>query len=183
MEDTDLRFYLIVCVICLLLQLMVAPNIAINGIVPNILFVPVTLAGFLYDSRWGCTVGFIAGLLLDLLGVGPLGGMALICSIMGFACSLLPRSIFSESWLSPVGWFALCALGANLVYGLLLLIMGEASSLGGILLYRIIPNTLYDSAFAFLVYPFVYWQLSQNKPRIRAGHRASRRKSSGKKLK
>ncbi|MHB8051057.1 MAG: rod shape-determining protein MreD, partial [Coriobacteriia bacterium] len=67
----------------LVLQVMIAPHIALFGVTPNLLLLVVITLAFVEGSSEGATVGFIAGLLMDLLSTGPIGAWALVMSVVG----------------------------------------------------------------------------------------------------
>ncbi|MEN6429489.1 MAG: rod shape-determining protein MreD, partial [Coriobacteriales bacterium] len=107
-----------------ILQVMVAPHIAILGSVPSFpLLVVITLA-FVEGSVAGSTAGFIAGLILDLLGSGPIGAWALVFTLVGYIAGALEANIFAEGWLLPVTVALIASLVTELVYLLVLVVLG-----------------------------------------------------------
>lgn len=139
----------------LLLQVGLAPHLAIFGVVPSFpLLVVITLA-FVEGPVAGAWAGFAAGVLLDLLGTGPVGAWALVLAVTGYASGMLQENMFAEGWLAPVTVAALAGLLADASYLLVLTILGVApsfwASLGGVVL----PRALYNTALVLLAYPWL----------------------------
>ena len=98
--------------ICVILQLMVAPNIRIALATPNFLLIATVIAAILKGPRFGCTIGFIAGLLFDLVTTGPFGAMCAILTLAGFLIGRFARGLILESvWMT----IALVAIAKELV--------------------------------------------------------------------
>ncbi|NTU89039.1 MAG: rod shape-determining protein MreD [Actinobacteria bacterium] len=153
--------------ICTVLQIAIAPNISIGGITPNFMLLAVVCTALLEGSKKGCILGFVCGLIFDLCGVGPIGGMAFVFTLTGYITGQLARNLLSDGWVVPIIIFAISALFAELLYGILLLTTGYDGSFFRSLFFRILPSTLYDVLFAFLCFPFINRFVSQTKPRIK----------------
>lgn len=139
-------------VICVILQLMVAPNIRIALATPNFLLIATVISAILKGPRFGCTVGFIAGLLFDLITTGPFGAMCAILTIAGFLVGRFARGLILESMWMTIALVAICTLVAEFFYVVLLAIMGDVSSFGVALWSRMLPSALYDMVFAIIAF-------------------------------
>lgn len=96
--------YLITFVVCILLQMAIAPAISIGGARPDFLLIPVLLVSLRSGSGAGGVTGFALGLLYDLIGDGTIGCMALVFTITALVVGLL------GSGLSMHSFGALCLL-------------------------------------------------------------------------
>lgn len=147
-----------------LLQASLAPYLAIAGVVPNfILLVVVTLA-LVEGPVAGCTVGFVGGLIFDLLGTGPVGPMALVLCITGYLAGLLHENMFAEGWLLPITVFGIAALGSEIAYGLILSVLGAGGGFFVGFIRNMLPAAVYNTALALLVYPWLARILRRDRP-------------------
>lgn len=136
-------------------QLMFAPHIAVFGVVPNFpLLVVITLA-FLQGASAGATAGFVAGLLLDLIGTGPVGAWAFVLTLVGYGAGLLRSSLFAEGWHAPAVIAFVAALIGDTLYLVLLTVLGVGPSFGQALLTVVIPRALYNAVLLVLAYPWL----------------------------
>lgn len=146
------------------LQVAIAPHLAIGGVVPNLMLLVVITLAMIEGPRSGATAGFVAGLLLDMLGTGPIGPMALVLSLTGHVAGSLSANMFAEGWLLPLTVVVVASLGAEIVYAVILAFLGEGGGLGTILWQISLPGALYDAVLALLFYPFLARFLRQDRP-------------------
>ena len=138
-----------------ILQVGVAPHLAIGGVVPNfILLVVVTLA-MVEGPTAGCALGFAGGLVLDLLGSGPIGAWALVLCVVGYLTGMLQERLFAEGWLLPVTVVFAASLFAALGYWAVSSIAGEGGAFGATVLRIILPSAIYNTVLAVLIYPWL----------------------------
>jgi rod shape-determining protein MreD len=144
------------------LQAGIAPHLTAWGVVPNLYLLVVVTLGLVEGPVAGSVSGFVAGLLLDMLGTSVIGPWALVLSAVGYVAGMLSANMFAEGWLLPVTVVFVVSLLAELAYGLLLGVLGA----GGpflLTLTRIVgPASLYNTALAFLVYPWLSRFLRQD---------------------
>ncbi|TLM77867.1 MAG: rod shape-determining protein MreD [Actinobacteria bacterium] len=137
------------------LQVGIAPHVGIGGVVPNLLLLVVITLAFMEGSQAGMVAGFSAGLLLDLLGTGPVGAWALVLAVTGYVTGLVAANLFAEGWLLPVTVAAVACLLAEGAYAFELTMFGEGANLAGALLTKVLPGAVYNAALALLVYPWL----------------------------
>jgi rod shape-determining protein MreD len=147
-----------------LLQVGLAPYIAIAGVVPNILLLVVVTLALVEGPTAGATAGFAAGLMFDLLGSGPVGPMALVLTVTGYMAGQLHENMFAEGWLLPLTVLAIASLSSALAYGLVLDLLGAGGPFLLTLFTKMLPEAIYDAALALLVYPWLARFLRQDRP-------------------
>jgi rod shape-determining protein MreD len=147
-----------------LLQVGLAPYIAIAGVVPDFLLLVVVTLALVEGPREGAWVGFAAGIIFDLLGSGPVGPMALVLTVIGYMAGLLHENMFAESWLLPLTVLAVASLASVLAYGLLLDVLGAGGPFVTTFFMKMLPEALYDTALALLVYPWLARLLRRDRP-------------------
>ncbi|HHJ98375.1 MAG TPA: rod shape-determining protein MreD [Actinobacteria bacterium] len=139
----------------LVLQVMIAPHIAVFGISPNLLLLVVITLAFVEGPSEGATAGFVAGLLLDLLSTGPIGAWALVMSVTGYLSGSLKENLFAEGWLAPVTVGIVAALTADLVYLLVVSVLGVGPAFGSAIVRLVLPRAVYNAVLVMLVYPWL----------------------------
>jgi len=137
------------------LQVGLAPNLAISGIVPNFMILVVVTLAFVQGPTAGTVAGFSAGLLLDLLGSGPIGLWALVLCIIGYVSGMLESKMFARGWVLPVTVVFLAVFGAEAGYGLAQSIVGVETVFSEAMLQVVLPGAIYNTVLAILVYPWL----------------------------
>ncbi len=141
--------------VALVLQVALAPYMALGGVAPNFLLLVVVTLALTTGPEEGATVGFVAGLTFDLVGAGPVGPMALVLAVAGFVAGLLHEAMFAEGWLLPLTVLAVTALVSELAYAALLIFLGVEIPFWRALVTKVLPAAVYNTALALLVYPWL----------------------------
>lgn len=137
------------------LQVALAPHLALGRIVPNLLFLTVVTVALTRGPNAGCGVGFAAGLLLDLLGAGPIGLWALVLCVVGYLAGMLEANMFAHGWLLPVTVVFIAGLTAETAYAIVLSVVGVGGDFWTTFGETMLPGTAYNTVFALLVYPWL----------------------------
>lgn len=139
----------------LVLQVMLAPHIAIGGVIPNFLLLVVVTLSFVEGPSAGAVAGFVAGLLLDLLSTGPVGAWALVLSVTGYTAGMLSENLFAEGWLAPVTVAIIAGLLADFSYLLAVTVLGVGPAFWQSLVRAVLPRALYNAVLVMLAYPWL----------------------------
>lgn len=150
--DKDGRILAWVIAACVILQLALAPNIAIGGAIPNFLLIAVVCAGVIKGSRTGCITGFAAGLLYDLISDCPFGTMTMTLAIVGFVIGYFAWGLLVESLGMTIALFAASTVFAEFMNAVLLTISGKDTSLWQALYLNVLPSAAYDTLFAVICF-------------------------------
>jgi rod shape-determining protein MreD len=150
--------------VAVILQVSIAPYLAIFGVVPNLIFLVVVTVALTEGPVAGGVTGLVGGLLFDLLGTTVVGPSALVLSVVGYAAGMLSANMFAEGWLLPVTVVALASLTAEVSYGIVLAVLGVGGSFWHSLLTIMLPGAVYHTALAVLVYPWLARVLRTEKP-------------------
>lgn len=139
-------------IIAIVLQAIIAPYLAIGSVVPNIALA--FAVGFAVASRRTnvCLMPFLVGLAYDLLGSGPVGGMALLCMAAALLAPNLVARFGDDSPFMPIASLVLVIFLADVLYAVVCVTCGWDVGLGEALLYRSLPGWLYDTVVALVVY-------------------------------
>lgn len=147
-----------------LLQAGLAPYIAIGGTAPNFLMLVVITVALVTGPYEGALTGFAAGLLYDLLGTVAVGPMALVLTIAGYVAGVLHETIFAEGWLLPLTVLAASVLISEMLYGLVLRLVGFEIGFFEAFGARMLPAAVYNTGLALLVYPWLGRVLARERP-------------------
>lgn len=164
--------YAITIVVCILLQMAIAPAISIAGAVPEFLLIPVLLISLNSGSGAGGVAGFLLGLLQDLIGDGTIGCMALTFTItaliVGLASSGLSMRSFGANCLVAV----VSSFFVEIVYGISV-ILTNANSSGSwatIGTYAL-PSALYTAVFSCIALVTIGLVMVDDQPSMNRGPR------------
>lgn len=141
--------------VAVILQVAIAPYMAVFGVVPNFIFLVVVTLAFVQGPVAGSVSGFVGGLVFDLLGISVVGPYALVLTLVGYVAGLLSASMFAEGWLLPVTVVAITSLVSELVYGVVLAVLGAGPPFWHSVLTITLPGVVYNTVLAVLVYPWL----------------------------
>jgi rod shape-determining protein MreD len=151
-----LSFTLVGGLAAFLLQLIMAPNIAILGAVPNFILGFVVLNAMSCNKVRSSLAGFILGLLYDLVAQGPLGIMSFVLAILGYSVSSLNKELFAGGWAVQALFLLVAAFFGELLHAAFLSILGYDTDFLLSLGMRVVPGTLYDALFGLIVFPLIH---------------------------
>lgn len=137
----------------------VFPNINIAGIAPDVIICSMASITILEKNMTGAAIGLVCGLTLDLLFSGAIGFYAIpyltTGAILYFVCS---KMNYLDNYLIPF----FIAVGAyfikELLFALLVYMMGISYSFSHMLIRYILPETLITGIFMLLIH-FIFIRL------------------------
>ena len=133
-------------VVALLLQIVVAPNIALFSAQPNFLLAYVLVVAIARPLDAGSALPF---------ALGPVGGYAFLFVIVSFIASRAFSVLDNDTLFMPVTIFVVATFAAEMLYGALLIGLGLSASPVDAFLYRALPCTLYDCVVGLVLYPII----------------------------
>ena len=139
-------------VAALMLQLFLAPYIALFGIVPNFLIAFVMATAILRSSSFGPVMPFVLGLAYDFMSGAPLGAMALSLMVASVVASRCFVQFNNDSLFMAIAFMAVGVILVEVLYGFVLIGTGYQASLSGAFLFRMLPCFLYDFALSLVLY-------------------------------
>ena len=142
-------------VIAVLLQVVVAPNIALASALPNFVLAYALVLAVVRPDRTGPVLAFVLGLVFDLLGSGPVGAMAFLLVLVTFLASRAFSVLDNDTLFMPVTIFVVATFAAEMLYGALLIGLGLSASPVDAFLYRALPCTLCDCVVGLVLYPII----------------------------
>ena len=147
--------------ILLVVQHTLIPFISIKGISPDILLIFVLYWSGIRHRTYGVMMGFTAGLLQDLAGVGTTGVFALSKAVAAYAGYSFPMSRHEKNILP---WSITLFIGSVLHYSILIFIQTRTSSTGffTMMLRYGLPSILYTTVMGMVIYFFVEYVIKKS---------------------
>ncbi|HXF99053.1 MAG TPA: rod shape-determining protein MreD [Gaiellaceae bacterium] len=138
-----------------LLQTVVVSSLSIAGGAPDLLLVAVVSLGLLRGASAGAVLGFLAGLVVDLLALETLGITSLVLTLAGYWAGRYAETTGRGKRLAPLAAVGVITVLAT-VFGLLLHVMlGEAVAARETLLGPLPPTLAANLVLALPVHALV----------------------------
>ena len=152
-------------VAALVLQVAIFPRLAWEGIVPNFCLLIVVAAALVRGPSFAATLGFFAGLMLDLAPPADhvAGRWALALVVVGYVAGSM-RQDTRPSATTVVATVAVSSLVGTSVYALTGIVLGDAVAGAGDLARVIVVALLWDVLLTPLVLPGVMRLLTRLEP-------------------
>lgn len=145
----------IAIILAVVLQIVLAPAMTIGSAMPNFIAVYVLCATLRNASVQPAVLAFVLGLIFDLIGSGPVGAMAFCLVLVTTLAFVIYRNMSNDSWVSAMIVIVVSCLLIELLYGIIMLLVGAGDGFGSALIHRILPCTLYDIVIAAFMHPIV----------------------------
>ncbi|WP_068540614.1 rod shape-determining protein MreD [Olegusella massiliensis] len=141
-KNKNRRSFGVLALICIVLQLALAPNIGIGNGRANIAMVFAGIVSLSVGGGAGVLASFAAGVFYDLSTTGPFGLMAFLLTVMSYILGSEERNRLSDEPTESITAFAASSLVANLVYHLTMLFVGASKSFVDAVVLRTLPTFL-----------------------------------------
>jgi rod shape-determining protein MreD len=152
-------------VVALILQVAIFPHLAWEGIVPNFCLLVVVAAALVRGPAFAATLGFFAGLMLDLAPPADhvAGRWALALVVVGYVAGMM-RQDTRPSASTVVATVAVSSFVGTSVYALTGVVLGDGAAGSGDLFRVIVVALLWDVLLTPLVLPGVMRLLTRLEP-------------------
>jgi rod shape-determining protein MreD len=170
-RSAGISFTVVGSLIAFLLQVIIAPNIAILDVVPNLILGFIVLNAMFCSSIRSSLTGFTLGVLYDLSAQGSLGIMSLVLALVGYSVSSLNKELFAGSWRVQALFLLVASFFGELLHAAFLSILGYDPDFLLSIGMRVIPGTLYDALFGLIVFPLMhrFWEKRKKKSDLLRG--------------
>ncbi|WP_283171370.1 rod shape-determining protein MreD [Curtanaerobium respiraculi] len=149
----EMKLIVIGGIVTVLLQVVIAPNIAIFQVVPNFMLVYSLVIAMLLPRDSVLVLAFALGLTSDLLGYGPVGGLAFLLTLAAFAAQRLHAVFGHDTVGAPLAILIALSLVVDILYAAFLLALSASLSPLDAFVYRALPCALYDAVLGLILYP------------------------------
>lgn len=138
----------------LVLQLVVAPNIAIMGAMPNFMLVYAGVSAMLHQGDASVVAAFASGFVFDLATGGTLGVMAALLTLAAFAASKAGAVFGSDTLGVSLVASMMCSLIVEVLYALFYVVSAGVPVFDALFM-RALPCALFDCAMGLIVFPLI----------------------------
>lgn len=107
------------------LQVSVTAPLPIAGVIVDVVLVATIAAGLAAGPQAGAVTGFAAGLLIDLLGIGPVGLTSLVYTLVGYAVGVSLDGVLRSSRTIPLAAATVAAAIAVFAYAVVGEVLGQ----------------------------------------------------------
>ena len=155
----------VLIVLAVTLQTAVISLFSVNGVVPNLALIVVVAASIARGPAFGATVGFLAGLLLDLAPPADhvAGRWALALVVVGYVAGLMRQDTRTPAT-TVVATVAASSFVGTSVYALSGIVLGDSVAGFGDVVRVILVALLWDVLLTPLVLPGVMRLLARLEP-------------------
>ena len=150
------RIYIPMVILALLglvLQFALSNAIQIGNAMPNFVIAFALIIAVVYPVFGSVVVAFVMGLLYNLLGAGPVGGLALVLTLLCYLLTQLFRRMESANFLFALITLFITAFLAELFYGILTGVFVSGISVSEALRLRALGCGVYDALVTCVLYP------------------------------
>jgi len=137
--------------IAIVLQLVVAPVIAILGVVPNFVLVTAVIIAMHNGPVRSTVTGFLLGLFLDFTSLGPIGAMSLVLTILTYAASSLNKRVLTGSVAVDMVIMLLSVILGEFLVSVIYAIVGVNPEFLLSLVFRVLPAIIYDAVIGLVL--------------------------------
>lgn len=146
----------VVAVIAVLLQIMLSPYIAVLGAIPNFIAAYVIVVAVVRKmSDRVVFLAFILGLCFNLFQGGTVGAMAFALIATSFVVGRAMMALDNDTAFMPIVIMAVGLFFTELLYAIILSVMGVVGSFGDAFVLRVLPCTAYDIVIGLIWYFFM----------------------------
>ena len=138
--------------LALVLQVVLAPNIAIAGVMPSFIIAFTLAVAMLLPPTPAYVIAFTLGLCSDLLGYGPVGALPLILLVCTFALQQSQSAFGNGTLFVSCIILVVFVLLAHFLHAAFMVAMTSTYSAAQAFSQVAIPGSLYDCVLAVVLY-------------------------------
>ena len=150
----------LVAIFALVLQASLLAELRVLDVSAELMMLLAVAAGAVGGPERGATVGFVSGLVLDLVLSTPFGTSALAYTLLGYGVGIVQGSILRTSWWVPLVTAAVGSAVGMLLYVLIAASVGEVPLFEARLGTIMVVVGMLNGLLAAAVVPVVRWALT-----------------------
>lgn len=140
---------------CFILQCSVFRDLALAGIIPNLMIILTSAFGFMRGEKEGLLIGFFCGLLNDVFFGDILGLYALILMYIGYLNGKFSRIFYPQDIKLPIALITISDLSYGILCYIMLFLLRGRLDFMYYFTKIILPETLYTIIVTLFLYPLV----------------------------
>lgn len=157
----DLRFRLpLVLVLALLLHTTLLTEVRLFGVMPDVMLLLAVASGLEAGPAYGALMGFVSGMLSDLLLPTPLGLSALVFTLVGYVVGVTKGGLLRSTWWFPVAVAFVASAAGEALFALVGTVIGERALINRHLVAIVVVVGITNAALALPVLRVARWALA-----------------------
>ncbi len=141
--------------VCFLLECTVFPNLSFATITPNLLVVVTSSFGFMRGKKEGMAIGFLSGLLVDIMFNDLVGFYALLYTLIGYGNGFFRKIFYPEDIKLPLILIAVSDFLYGNIVCIFMFIMRSKFHYFYYLKNIIIPELIYTILVTLVLYQVI----------------------------
>lgn len=158
-DGPDIARLVAVLIVTLLVQTTVAPNLRLLGAHPDFALVIVVCVGLLRGAEVGAVFGFLAGSLVAVALMEPLGVGAFVFVLVGYLAGRYAETADLSADVAPMVSAFVGGLLANLLFALVQFLLERQMPLGFFTARVLLPSLVLNTLLAVPLFLLVRWAL------------------------
>lgn len=156
MNRASLYFFMIPLLgVLAIVQSVVISRLEIAHVRPDVMVLLVVIWALLFGGSGSLLIGFVAGLWMDVLSGGPMGGSSLALMAVALVTGIGYRRFFRSNLLVPIASIVLGTLVYSYFYWGILALTNHRLPLWETTTRLIFPAVVYNGAIMLLFIPFL----------------------------
>ncbi len=139
--------------VAVVLQIVLAPNIALFGALPNFMLAYTIAIAIARPYAGASALAFTMGILYNLIAGGAVGSMAILLVLVAFLASRAFSVLDNDTLFMPLVIVVVSTVAIEFLYAIFAVGIGANVGIGHALLYRALPCALYDVVLSLVMYP------------------------------
>lgn len=146
-----------VCIIliCFLLESTVFPSLSFASVTPNLMIIVTSSFGFMRGKKEGMMVGFLSGLLIDIMFSDLIGFYTLIYTVLGYANGFFRKIFYDDDIKLPLILIAASDFLQGNIICIFMFIMRSRFHYFYYLKSIIIPELIYTILITLILYQII----------------------------
>jgi rod shape-determining protein MreD len=135
-------------VVAVVVQTSVAPYLTVLGAKPDVALVMVICLAMMRGPVWGASVGFAAGLLIDIALFQTLGISSFLFTLAGYFSGRYAEGVDPTSWFPPIFIVFVSTLVVQTLHAMMMFLLGIEASAGFVILRIVLPTAILNALLA-----------------------------------
>ena len=146
----------IIILVNFILQSTLFQFLRINNVIPNTSLILVICFAINSDKKRAALIGFIIGILQDIIFGKIIGLDALIYLLLGYLISLINKNIFKENFIIPFVFTAFGTVVYYIICTFFVYFSGFNMDFLGIFKNMLVTEVFYNAIVSIVIYKYVY---------------------------
>lgn len=138
-------------------QSTIFPHFKLTNIMPNLLVILPTVAGFMFGRKLGMFTGVWCGFLVDCIYGNVIGISMIIFTVIGYLNGMATKLYFKDDMSIPIAALAISDLMYGFMYFICFFLLRGRFSILTYFVDVMIPEMIYTVVLGIVVYKVIQW--------------------------